>query len=204
MLAFLLYSVLTQFNFALQCKVLLVAPHLVLHLVTVHHHHTVELLSMPSPSLHMVLTQATLQQQQPQLTQGMEVATLSLEVTVVTLRYQLHLTADSQATVVLVLVGMTHMAHLVSKLMEVLGVMDSSQLSQQHSQQVVDNGRNCRTMRAGHITTTRSQASASGIVPLTCERLMHSSSRICQPLGQQATAAAVPDCVILPIAVTCS
>lgn len=162
----------------LQFKVHLVALLLVLPLAMVHHLHMVLHLSMPSHSLHMVVTLATPQQQLQHLpTQAMVVDTHSLVVTGDTHRFQLHLMVDSQATVALVLAGMIHMVHLVSKPMEVLGVMVSSLLSQQHSHQAVEvSGRNCRITRAGLTTTIRSQASASGTALQRCEHLQLSNS----------------------------
>lgn len=145
------------------------ALHLVLHLAMAHLPHMVVPLSMLSPSLRMEATLATPQQQQHLHTPAMVQHTHSQAAMVVTHKSQLHLMVGSQGTVEQVLVAMTHMVLVVSKLMEVLAVMVSSQPKLQHSHPVVDSGRNCKTMRAGHTTTTRSLASANGTVLLTCE-----------------------------------
>lgn len=158
----------------MQFKEHLVVLHLVLHLAMAHLPRMVVPLSMLSPSLPMEATLATPQQQQHLHTRAMVQHTHSQAAMVVTHKSQRHLMADSQGTVEQVLVAMIHMVLVVSKLMEALAVMASSQPKLQHSHPVVDSGRNCRTMRAGHTTITRSLASANGIVLLTYEQ--HSSS----------------------------
>ncbi len=162
-------------SIVLQCKELPEVQHQELHLVMVPPPHMVPPHSMPQPSLHTVATQAIPQQLQPPHTQAMVVAILRPAPTAATHRFQqLPMVVRHPMVEQVVQVVMILMVHRVSRHMAVLAAMVSRVLSLVHSRQqqaAVVSGKNSKTMRAGHISTIRSPASANGTAQLTCKQL---------------------------------